>query len=146
MNPLARQIALALAASPLTVGCIAKRRPLVLDTTPPGAVVYVDGRSSGHSTPCTIELLNDRHELEFRLDGYQPATRTLRTGSRTELVYYRDGVISLQTWPFPLWLGWEDFLFPVKEDDGGMPRRIHVRLRRRQEPLADASRTPAPRG
>ncbi|MEL6904789.1 MAG: hypothetical protein AAFP22_05250, partial [Planctomycetota bacterium] len=63
-----------------------------------------------------------------------------------ELVYYRDGVISLQTWSFPLWLGWEDFLFPVKEDDGVMPRRIHVRLRRRQEPLADAARSSAPRG
>lgn len=135
MQGLLARAALAALALPLATGCISKRRPLVLDTTPPGAVVYVDGATSGHSTPCTIELLTDTRVIELRLAGYEPETRVLRPGSRSELVYWRDGVLSTQTWSFPMWLGLEDFLFPIKEDDGLMPARIHVRLRRASEPI-----------
>lgn len=136
MNRHLRNTLLAATAGVLLTGCISKRRPLVLDSTPPGAVVYVDGKTSGHSTPCVIELLNDTQTLEFKLEGYEPETRLLRPGTRSELVFFRDGVISTQTWPFFLWLGWEDILFPIKEDDGLMPKRIHIRLKRIQRPLA----------
>lgn len=132
---------LAVLCALLATGCISKRRPLILDSTPPGAVIYVDGVSSGHSTPCAIGLSNTPKTLEFRLDGYQSEFRDLRVGGRSEVVYWTDGVVSTQTWPFFLWLGWEDLLFPIKEDDGLMPRRIHVDMRRVRQPVATADGT-----
>ena len=66
----------ALAALALS-SCIRARRPIVLDSTPPGAVVLVDGQSSGHSTPCNIQLPKTTHVLEFRLDGYASEVRVL---------------------------------------------------------------------
>lgn len=127
---------LAVLCALLSTGCISKRRPLILDSTPPGAVIYVDGVSSGHSTPCAIGLANTPSQIEFRLDGYEPEYRDLRVGQRSEVVHWTDGVVNTQTWPLFLWLGWEDFLFPIKEDDGLMPRRIHVDLRRIRQPVA----------
>lgn len=128
----------ALALPLLATSCIQGRRPIVLDSTPAGALVLVDGIDSGHSTPCTIQLSNRRRTLEFQLEGYATEARDIRTGERSRVVYWRDGVVDMSTWPFPLWLGSEDFFFPIKEDDGEMPSRIHVRLVRQREPIADA--------
>lgn len=120
----------------LLPSCIAARRPIVLDSTPPGAAVFIDGRDSGHSTPCNIQLADKRREVEFRLDGYEPEVRRWRVGDRSSVVYITDAVVDTRTWAFPLWLGAADFFFPVKVLDGEMPHRIHVRLKRRREPLA----------
>lgn len=130
------RLAAALACAVALSSCIASRRPIVLDSTPAGANVYIDGVDSGHSTPCHLQLSDSRRTVEFRLDGFQPATREMRVGNRSRVVYWRDAALDLKTWPFPLWLGTEDFFFPVKQDSGEMPHRIHVRLVRQREPLA----------
>lgn len=119
--------------------CISGRRPIVLDSTPPGALVIVDGVDSGHSTPCTIQLADKSRTFEFRLPGYETEARDIRIGDRSEVVYWRDAYTDYRTWAFPLWLGARDFFFPIKEDDGEMPSRIHVRLRRSREPVALAN-------
>ncbi|MEM9382467.1 MAG: PEGA domain-containing protein [Planctomycetota bacterium] len=122
--------AAALAALALATGCIASRRPIVLDSSPPGAEVFIDGASSGHSTPCAIQLPNRARTFEFRLDGYQTEVRQVVVGERSEVVYYLDGFTNITTWPFPLFLGAKDFFFPIKVDDGEFPSRIHVRFSR----------------
>lgn len=126
-------------ASPMLQSCISGRRPIVLDSSPRGALVIVDGVDSGHSTPCTIQLPDKSRTFEFRLPGYESEMRDIRIGDRSRVVYWRDAVTDYRTWAFPLWLSAEDFFFPVKEDDGEMPNRIHVRLRRSREPVAFAN-------
>ncbi len=130
--------ALVLSSGALT-SCISGRRPIVLDSTPRGAVVFVDGEDSGHSTPCTIQLSDAKRTFEFRLPGYEPVERNIRVGERSEVVFWTDSYTDYRTWSFPLWLNAEDFFFPVKEDDGEMPNRIHVRLKRAREPIAQAN-------
>ena len=130
--------ALALSTCGLT-SCASSRRPIVLDSTPRGAVVFVDGVDSGHSTPCTIQLPDRKRVFEFRLPGYAPVQRQVRVGERSEVVYWKDAFTDYRTWAFPFWLSSEDFFFPVKEDDGEMPNRIHVRLKRGREPIAFAN-------
>lgn len=116
--------------------CISSRRPVVLDSTPPGAVVYVDGESSGHSTPCTIDLKKASRTLEFRLPGYEPEVRQIKSGDYKQVVYWRDASSTPGSWTFPFFLGTEDFFFPIKNEDGEMPHRIHVRMTREAEPIA----------
>ena len=128
--------AAALGLTVLMTGCISARRPIVLDSTPPGAVVMIDGVYSGHSTPCTIQLPDSRRTVEFVLEGYETESRDMRIGNRSEVVYYRDAATPLGSWTFPMFLGFRDFLFPIKQDDGEMPSRIHVRMTRKREPLA----------
>ncbi len=120
----------AVLASALLTGCIAQRRPIVLDSSPPGAEVFIDGASSGHSTPCKLQLADKPRSIEFRLEGYKSETRDLVIGERSEVVFYMDGFTNITTFPFPLFLGGKDFFFPVKVDDGEMPSRVHVRMSR----------------
>lgn len=136
LEPLPALSAAALGLSVLLTGCISGRRPIVLDTTPPGALVVIDGVDSGHSTPCTIQLPDSRRVVEFVLEGYKTESRDIRIGNRSEVIYYRDGATPLGTWTLPMFLGFRDFLFPIKDDDGEMPSRIHVRMTRKREPLA----------
>ena len=127
---LAALAAIFLAAGPLLSGCIASRRPIVLDSTPPGADVFIDGVSTGHATPCKIQLADKPRTVEFRLAGYETESRSWVIGERSLVVFYMDSFTNLTTWPFPLFLGAKDFFFPVKVRDGEMPNRIHVRMSR----------------
>ncbi|MEM9800112.1 MAG: PEGA domain-containing protein [Planctomycetota bacterium] len=135
----ARALLTGVAATLFLASCVAPRRPIVLDSSPPGAEVFIDGESSGFSTPCTIQLPDEDRTVEFRLEGYETETRSWRDGERSEVVYYMDGFTNLTSWPFPLFLGARDFFGPVKVDDGEMPHRIHVRMTR-----ARSSETPRP--
>lgn len=132
----ARLGASALGLSLLLSGCISGRRPIVLDSTPPGALVVIDGVDSGHSTPCTLQLPDSRRTIEFVLEGYDTESRDVRIGRRSDVVFYRDAATPLGSWTFPMFLGFRDFLFPIKEDGGEMPNRIHVRMTRKRQPLA----------
>lgn len=127
----------ALAALALS-SCIRTRRPIVLDSTPPGAVVIVNGEDSGHSTPCAIQLRDTTQVVEFRLDGYAPEVRVLRIGHRQYTVYWSDAASSPGTWTFPAFLTLPDAMFPVKLEGGEMPHRIHVRMVREGETTASA--------
>ncbi|MEM1449688.1 MAG: PEGA domain-containing protein [Planctomycetota bacterium] len=124
------RLAAALLALALSTGCIAARRPVVLDSTPPGAEVFIDGASSGHATPCQIQLPNKARTFEFRLEGYKTEVRQVVIGDRSTVVYYLDGFTNITTWPFPLFLSAKDFFFPIKVDDGEFPSRIHIRFSR----------------
>lgn len=134
-TPARRALALACAALAAT-GCVSDRRPVVLDSTPRGAVILLDGETTGHSTPCTIQLPDKRRTVQFQLDGYRTESREIRTGERSEVIYWREATTPGGNWAFPLFLPTQDFLLPVKEDDGEFPARIHVKMTREREPLA----------
>ena len=126
-------------AATMISSCASGRRPIVLDSTPAGAVVFVDGKDSGHSTPCNIQLPDSSRTIGFRLPGYETEERRIRIGDRSYVVYWNDAIVDYRTWSFPLWLSAEDFFFPIKEDDGEMPSRIHVRMKRSQQSIALAN-------
>ena len=128
----------ALAALTLS-SCIRARRPIVLDSTPPGAVVFVDGESSGHSTPCSLQLPGPAKVLEFRLDGHAPEVRVLENRHRQYTVHWSDAASSPGTWTFPPFLTLQDAMFPVKLQGGKTPHRIHVRMARENETTASAA-------
>ena len=116
--------------------CMKARRPIVLDSTPPGAVVFVDGENSGHSTPCSLQLPGPTKVLEFRLEGYEPEVRALENRYRQYTVHWNDAASSPGTWTFPLFLTFWDAVLPVKLLGGKTPHRIHVRMAREDEPTA----------
>jgi hypothetical protein len=47
---------------------------VILDVTPPGAQLRVDGRTVG-AAPAKLQLPTGGHTLEFSLDGYKPARK-----------------------------------------------------------------------
>lgn len=128
-----RSALLVLAAVPLFTGCIAARRPIVLDSSPPGAEVFIDGVSLGLSTPCRIQLPDEPHKVEFKLGGYGTETRRWKIGERDLVIFYMDGFTNLTSWPFPIFLTGQDFFFPIKNRDGEMPHRIHVQMTRSRD-------------
>ncbi len=58
---------------------------LELNTTPPGAVILLDGADTGARTPRSFRNVpSDReHEIEFRLEGHAPCTRKVAPSDNT---------------------------------------------------------------
>lgn len=105
--------------------------PVYFSSSPPGAILVVDGQETGFVTPCAVDLEDvDSRTVEFRLNGFEPAVRVLRYQERADLVYWTEASGDLKTWNFPLWLGSRDFFLPKKNLSGESPSRIYVRLRR----------------
>lgn len=103
-------------------------------SSPPGATLVVDGQETGFVTPCALDLEDaDVRMVQFRLPGYEVATRELRSMDRSDLVYWREASGNLKTWNFPVWLGAEDFFIPRKDLSGEAPSRVHVRLKRQAD-------------
>ena len=106
-------------------------RPLVLATDPPGARVRIDGRDSGWVTPCVLRLeQGESYRIEFSYPGYRTASRALVPESDTWTLLWAEMYTHEGTWRFPLWLGIEDFLIPIKYERGQSPSRVFVRMKR----------------
>ncbi|MBE2251274.1 MAG: serine/threonine protein kinase [Myxococcus sp.] len=58
---------------------------LVVDTVPTGATVLLDGEARGQA-PLTLPVQTGEHQLEARLEGHQPSTRTVKLPRRGERV------------------------------------------------------------
>ena len=56
-------------------------------STPPGAEIFVDGRSTGQTTPADVSMAGGDHSVELRLNGYatQSQTFTARAATRVRL-------------------------------------------------------------
>ena len=108
------------------------RRPagVSLATTPPGAMVVVDGVDSGFATPCMLDFDTDEsHRVELELDGYSTAGLYLMPNRRWFLIPYNDANRAPRVWRFPLWLPMGEFFLPVRTNTALAPSRIHLRLR-----------------
>lgn len=113
--------------------CVAPSRPhgVVVASEPPGARILVDGIDSGWVTPMALKLPRDeRARIDLWLDGYRPATVAVAPGGQKYyLILWRESYKDWDTWRFPLWLNYEDFLAPIKLSRGLQPSRIFVPLR-----------------
>ena len=108
--------------------------PVHIATDPPGATVVVDGKDTGFITPCTLDL-SDRsfRQIDMLLPGYRRASRLVIDRDRQEYVLWRDATAQYRTWRLPIWLGWSDFFWPIKDLGGPSPNRIFVRLHRQSD-------------
>lgn len=69
--------ALVLATALLACGCV--RREIEVTSTPPGALLTLNGREVGR-TPVTVEFTFDgTYDVRLRLDGYDPVIGSGRT-------------------------------------------------------------------
>lgn len=57
---------------------LAKAFPLVITSTEDGAEVQLDGRITGCSTPCTLDVLEGSHVIRLNSDGSAPAHKLVR--------------------------------------------------------------------
>jgi hypothetical protein len=46
---------------------------LVINSTPPGASILIDGKNSGHTSPAVIPVKPGKYHVRLQLDGFQPA-------------------------------------------------------------------------
>ncbi|MEZ6013697.1 MAG: PEGA domain-containing protein [Planctomycetota bacterium] len=119
----------ALIAALLCAACQSARRPLVIDSDPPGALVLINGVDSGFATPCVLDLEERRvRTVELELAGYRTEKRVLKGGEWSQTMLWPDMTVGEHTWRFPLFLSFKDALMPTVESDGEMPNRIHARL------------------
>lgn len=128
-----RRIAAVLALACATLSCTSLRKPrgVALSSDPPGARVRIDGRDCGFVTPCWIALDPDEeYRIDFEFPGYATARRLITSRRETEVILWKDQLVSHRTWHFPLWLNLEDFVVPVKTAKVSEPGRVYVRLER----------------
>jgi serine/threonine-protein kinase len=53
---------------------------LVLNSQPPGARIYIDGKDSGKTSPANISVAPGRYRLRFELQGFEPAELNVTVG------------------------------------------------------------------
>lgn len=139
---------------------------LVADSRPQGADVYLDGRLQGR-TPLTLSVNPGRHEVEFRLAGYQSYRVTVnpKPGERVQVFaqlvpevrqgtlavtsnpsgaeVYLDGALRGRT---PLSLSLPEGRYGVELRLAGYePYRATVQVRRGETTRLDVRLTPVPR-
>ncbi|MGA2098518.1 MAG: PEGA domain-containing protein, partial [Candidatus Acidiferrum sp.] len=49
-----------------------------VDTTPKGAEIFVDGKTTGQVSPARIQVPTGLHTVSVKLDGYQQERRTMQ--------------------------------------------------------------------
>jgi hypothetical protein len=120
-----------LALASLFAACQATHRQpgVSISSEPPGATVVLDGVDTGFVTPCDIAISREKHEIKIELEGYETAVRHLEGATRRDIIYYDEANAGMKTWRFPLWLNYEDGIFPWKRELSYSPARIFVRLR-----------------
>ncbi len=65
---------------------IEKAFPLVITSTADAAEVQLDGRTTGCSTPCTLDVLEGTHVISLNADGSSPAHMRVRAARPKTLV------------------------------------------------------------
>ena len=123
-------LALLLGLLCLTPACISETPPgTYLDSEPPGALLFVDGKESGYVTPCKLHLdEGEDHVIRLEYPGYQPASIELVQDKTVEVISWKAGT-TLSTGFFtafklPFW----DLIAPIRTNDALSPGRIFARL------------------
>ncbi len=121
---------LALSCLGLT-GCFGvKHSPGIrLATDPPGARVLLNGKDTGFMTPAFLDLRGDNARVDMELDGYQTATRLVRSTSHLSSIHWSEMELGPSTWRFPLWVDYDDFFTMWRFVTIYEPTRVFVRLR-----------------
>lgn len=118
-------------ASPALTGCIGsiKSPGIRIATDPPGAHVLLDGQDTGFLTPAFLDLDGENGRIDMQLDGYQTATRMVRSEGHWDSTHWSEMELNSMTWRFPVWVDYDDFLTMWRFVSIYEPTRIFVRLR-----------------
>lgn len=98
---------------------------------PPGAAVFVDGESTGKTTPAELELsgfFGDDHKILVKKRGYEPEERTVRHYRKWRTSQWYDGVVDASTPAFPVFWTVGDLLFPIEVRWAYVPHDLFIRL------------------
>jgi len=124
---------------------LAPNRAVALSTNPPGATVTVDGRNIGFVTPCMLQFdVDEDVRIDMEVAGFRRETRFLTPHDEVYSILWTEMYVGPQTWHFPMFLSFRDFLVPVKWTEGHAPGRIHIDLDRLSDDV-DAARTASPK-
>lgn len=58
---------------------------VMVASTPPGAMIMIDGADSGRVTPAEVEMAPGEHSVELRLTGYAPSTQSITAQAATRM-------------------------------------------------------------
>jgi hypothetical protein len=122
---------LALAAlSALSPSCISfpSDERLFVASDPPGALIRVNGASTGLVTPALIAVTEDA-EVEFALQGYPDEKRRVQRVTHFDPPLFADGGVSTFGSALPTDWIMEDWIFPLRWLTRNEPTRIHVVFR-----------------
>ncbi|HIG10444.1 MAG: PEGA domain-containing protein [bacterium] len=116
----------------LSTGCTTYRdyQAVHISSTPPGAVVLVDGESSGFATPCMLALEKRTQVVSLEKPGFLAAERELVPNPKNDTWLWSEASADPQTANFALWINLDDFVAPVRRTHELEGARIHVHLKR----------------
>jgi hypothetical protein len=111
-------------------GCLAfpSDERLFIESDPPGALIHIDGRSTGQVTPCVLAITDDA-EVELALQGYPNETRRVKRVTHFRPSQRAHGGVSTLGSALPTDWIMEDWIFPLKWYTRNEPTRIHVVFR-----------------
>lgn len=101
-----------------------------ISSDPPGALIFVNGHDTGFVTPAMLDLGHDRARIDLVKEGYQTATRRVSADAKWDMTYWKEMEVGPdETWRFPMWVDYPDFLGLFRRHRVYVPGRIFVRLR-----------------
>lgn len=120
----------ALLLGSLLASCVAfpSDERLFVASDPPGALIHVNGASTGLVTPALVAL-DDDAEVELALQGYPPEKRRVRRVTHFDPPFFADGGVATFGTALPTDWIMEDLLFPWRWLTRNEPTRIHVVFR-----------------
>ena len=105
---------------------------VLVSSEPAGAEIFVDGASTGQTTPSKIELgglFGGNHDITVRMAGREPETREVRHHRNYETSSWNNGAdTELLGLTLPFWWTFGDFLLPFAVKWRYTPHEVHVRL------------------
>ncbi|MFT5288445.1 MAG: hypothetical protein ACI8QS_001038 [Planctomycetota bacterium] len=114
----------------LTPACISETPPgTYLDSEPPGALLFVDGKESGYVTPCKLHLdEGEDHVIRLEYPGYYPASIELLQDKTIKVISWKLGTNKSTGFASGFILPFWNLVAPIRTNDALSPGRIFARL------------------
>ena len=119
--------------------CVAwlEEENVLISSEPPGASIFVDGVDTGHTTPRVLAIggnLGSDRSVRLEKDGFRAANRRLYQQTEVYTSKLIDGAFEVVVGPLPFFWTAGDFALPLGVRGALLPRELHVRLQRDDEP------------
>lgn len=135
-----RRCVLALLLPALLPACTwwSSRERVLVASEPPGAAIWVDGQSTGKTTPASVDIgghFGGDHVIELRKRGYRTVTRRVYQHTEGYTSRWIDGAYDDSLPPLPLFWTTGDMLLPFGVRSAILPAEHLIVLERDDAPL-----------